>query len=136
MMPPLWYIDYFVANKFADCKVYVLMFIRGEYPGVKDNVFYVDLDHLAKARVNMGRFVSPHEMVTIVFAEKGERSTTDRLPNQQDYRSAAEWDEYLSNLATIQKSTRGHLVRSRSEQVFAPLVNGHSFVDEDYRAVS
>jgi len=130
MTPPLWYVDYFVMNKFSDCKVYVLVFIQNKI--TIDNTYWVDLDYLAQARKDMGRFTSPHEMVTIVFAEKGNNSTVDRLPNQQDYRSPEEWSEYLANLNVIRQSKRHHLVRSRSERVFSPAVSGHPFVDREY----
>ena len=28
MMPPMWYLDYFVINKFVDCKVYIILFLE------------------------------------------------------------------------------------------------------------
>jgi hypothetical protein len=132
MMPPLWYVDYFVMNRFTDCKVYVLLFVEDDYKKIVDNVFWVDLDHLSEARVKMGRFVSPHEMVTVVFAEKGENSTVDRLPIQQDYRSEKDWAEYLENLSWIRKAKRHHLVRSRGEIVVAPTVSGHRYIDRNF----
>ena len=72
-------------------------------------------------------------MVTIVFAEKGEHSTVDRLPNQQDCRSPEEWSEYLANLDMIRQSKRHHLVRSRTERIFEPSIPGHLFIDGEYR---
>jgi SAM-dependent methyltransferase len=132
MMPPLWYIDYFVMNKFVDCKVYIILFIEDKIRVMIDNVFWVDLDYLSGSRRGMHRFVSPHEMVTIVFAEKGENSTVDRLPNQQDYRSPEEWSEYLANLDVIRQCKRHHLVRSRSERVIEPSIPGHPFVDREF----
>ena len=132
MMPPLWYLDYFVMNKFADCKIYIVMFLEDKIRSIVDNVFWVDTDHLSRSRRRTDRFVSSHQMVTIVFAEKGENSTADRLPNQQDYRSAQEWEEYLANLAVIQQSKRHHLVRSRTEQIFDPPFAGHPFIDNEF----
>jgi hypothetical protein len=132
MMPPMWYLDYFVMNKFVDCKVYILLFIEEENDVVTDNVFWVDAGCIPELRREMPRFVSPHEMVTIVFAEKGESSTVDRLPNQQDYRSPEEWSEYLANLDAIRQCRRHHLVRSRSERVFIPIIPGHLFVDREF----
>lgn len=132
MMPPLWYLDYFVMNKFADCKIYIVMFLEDKIRSIVDNVFWVDTDHLSRSRRRTDRFVSSHQMVTIVFAEKGENSTADRLPNQQDYRSAEEWEEYLANLAVIRQSKRHHLVRSRTEQIFDPPFAGHPFIDNEF----
>jgi hypothetical protein len=129
IMPPLWYLDYFVMNGFADCRVYVLVFDQD-----RDNVFYVDLQQLRSLKRRMGRFRSPFHMATIVVAEKGERSTTDRFPNQQDYRSDAEWETYLGNLDEMLRSSRHHLVRSRHPQFYTDPVGGHRFVDFDFSA--
>jgi hypothetical protein len=128
MMPPMWYLDYFVMNKFIDCKVYIVMFLEETIR----TICWVDVDHLSKSRREMDRFVSPHQMVTIVFAEKGEDSTVDRLPNQQDYRSPEEWSEYLANLDVIRQSKRHHLVRSRTEKVVERSIPGHPFIDGEY----
>lgn len=130
IMPPLWYVDYFVMNKFVDCKVYVLMFIEDKT--VLDNVFWVDLNYLYEAKRSMGRFISPHEMVTIVFAEKSDASTTERLPIQQDYRSPEGWIEYQASLNIMRHHPRHHLVRSRSAMVFRPTVPGHPFIDREF----
>jgi len=132
MMPPMWYLDYFVMNKFIDCKVYIVMFIEDKIRVMVDNAFWVDLDQVSVMRRRMHRIVSPHQMVTIVFAEKGENSTADRLPNQQDYRSPEEWSEYLANLDVMRQSTRHHLVRSRTERVFEPAVPSHPFIDGEF----
>lgn len=132
MMPPMWYLDYFVMNKFVDCKVYIVMFIEDKIRAMVDNVFWVDLDQVSVLRRRMHRFVSPHQMVAIVFAEKGENATVDRLPNQQDYRSAEEWSEYLANLDVIRQSKRHHLVRSRTEKVVERSIPGHPFIDGEF----
>jgi hypothetical protein len=132
MMPPMWYLDYFVMNKFVDCKVYIVLFLEDKIRIMVDNVFWVDIDFLSKWRREMPRFLSPHQMVTIVFAEKGAHSTVDRLPNQQDYRSPEEWSEYLANLDVIRQSKRHHLVRSRTEKIFEPPFAGHPFVDGEF----
>jgi len=132
MMPPMWYLDYFVMNKFVDCKVYIVMFLEDKIRAMVDNVFWLDLDQVSVMRRRMHRFVSPHQMVTIVFAEKGENSTFELLPNQQDYRSPEEWSEYLANLDVIRQSKRHHLVRSRTERVFEPSIPGHPFIDGEF----
>src|ERR1700722_19621136 len=132
MMPPLWYLDYFVMNKFADCKIYIVMFLEDKIRATVDNVFWLDLDQVSVMRRRMHRFVSPYQMVTIVFAEKGENSTFDRLPNQQDYRSAAGGAEPLANLDVIRQSERHHLVRSRTERVYEPSIPGHPFIDGEF----
>lgn len=130
MMPPLWYVDYFVINRFADCKPYIVLYMEDENKVMFDSAFYLDLDELARLGREMPRFVSPHQMVTIIFAEKGERSTVDRLPNQQDYRSADEWTEYHASLDVIRQSKRHHLLRTRSKKRgFMTSITGHPFID-------
>lgn len=136
MMPPLWYVDYFVVNRFADCKAYVLLLVDDESGKVLDNVFWVDLDQLADLRRGMGRFVSPHRMATVVFAEKAEDSTVDRLPNQQDYRSPEEWSVFMTNLDAMRRVRRHHLIRSRSERMFTSGVPGHPFIDGNFHPQS
>jgi hypothetical protein len=129
MMPPLWYVDYFVVNRFADCKVYIVVW----HDNGDMNAFYVDLAEVKNAGPNMGRFSSPYNMVTLVFAEKDEESTDDRLPIQQDYRSDEDWEIYNANLERILKSKRPHLACSRSEQFFRELARGHSYMDQNYQ---
>jgi hypothetical protein len=127
IMPPLWYLDYFVMNKFADAKIYVIVYREG-----KDNVFYVDLDFLQEHRRDMGRFLSPYHMVTVVFAEKGASATSDRLPIQQDYRSADDWEIFCRHLCEMQKSQRPHLVRSHHPRFVSDVVSGHYFIDSEF----
>src|SRR6516165_1143645 len=129
IMPPLWYLDYFVVNRFVDCKIYVIVFIDG-----RDNVFCLDLDFLQRVRREMGRFRSPYHMVTLAFAEKGQNSTTHHLPNQQDYRSSEEWEVFCRNLSEIQKSQRPHLARSHCTQIVVDVIGGHRFVNSDFVA--
>jgi SAM-dependent methyltransferase len=133
IMPPLWYVDYFVVNGFAACHAYVLVYMEGEQK-TEDNVFVLDLDHLYEAKRHMPRFISPHHMVTVIFAEKAPQSTSDVLPNQQDYRSAKEWDSYLANLDAMRRNNRHLLVRSHSPNRFTPC-DGHRFVDTNFVAV-
>jgi hypothetical protein len=130
IMPPLWYLDYFVINGFADAKVYIVVF-----PGQgEDNVFYVDVNFLQQAKRSMGRFCGPHHMVTVVMAEKGPSSTTDRMPIQQDYRSQEEWAVYLEKLAVIQQSTRHHLLRSHTGRRLFDVAGGHVFINTEFKA--
>jgi SAM-dependent methyltransferase len=129
IMPPLWYLDYFVMNKFTDARIYVLV-----YGDNKDNVFYVDLDFLRQAERGMGRFISPFHMVTVVFAEKGTDSTSDRMPNQQDYRSEEDWEIYRRHLATMLESQRPHLARSHASQFLMEVASGHRFINNQFIA--
>jgi SAM-dependent methyltransferase len=134
IMPPLWYVDYFVMNRFADCRVYVLVYRDPAVNEFDMNVFNVDLTELKNAGRHMGRFVSPYNMVTLVFAEKDAESTAEQLPIQQDYRSAEDWDFYNANLARMLQSKRPRLACSLSEQFLMQPARGHSYIDKDYQA--
>jgi SAM-dependent methyltransferase len=134
IMPPLWYVDYFVMNRFADCRVYILVYRDPAVNEFDMNVFNVDLTELKNAGRRMGRFVSPYNMVTLVFAEKDAESTDEQLPIQQDYRSAEDWDFYNANLARMLQSKRPHLACSLSEQFLMQPAPGHSYIDKDYQA--
>jgi SAM-dependent methyltransferase len=134
IMPPLWYVDYFVMNRFADCRVYILVYRDPAVNEFDMNVFNVDLTELKNAGRRMGRFVSPYNMVTLVFAEKDAESTDEQLPIQQDYRSAEDWDFYNANLARMLQSKGPHLACSLSEQFLMQPAHGHSYIDKDYQA--
>ena len=134
ILPPLWYVDYFVMNWYADCRVYIIVYRETGTNDVDMNVFNVDLTAVKVAGRGMGRFASPYNMVTLVFAEKDAESTDERLPIQQDYRSAEDWDVYNANVARMLRSNRPHLMCSRSEQFLMQPAPGHSYVDMNYQA--
>jgi SAM-dependent methyltransferase len=134
IMPPLWYVDYFVMNRFADCRVYILAYRETSTNKFDMNVFNVDLTEVKNFGRRMGRFCAPYNMVTLVFAEKDAESTDDRLPIQQDYRSAEDWDIYNANLTRMLQSKRPHLICSRSARFVMEPAPGHSYIDMDYQA--
>jgi hypothetical protein len=130
VLPPLWFLDYFVVNCFADCKVYILTYSsRGA-----TNVFTIDIDALLNPARVVSAFVSARIMATIVVAEKGENSTSDRKPSQQHYRSKSEWDIYRRNLYHMKSSTRPHLVGTKGDINFFDVRGGHLFIAEDFTA--
>jgi SAM-dependent methyltransferase len=137
IMPLLWYLDYFVMNRFVDCKAYIISVTEGVD---RTAVYWLDVDFLQKRRHEMGRFMiydsagraidAPYQMATLIFAEKGEDSTTDIYPVQQDYRSDSDWEIYLDNLKRVQASKRPHLIRSTG-----PRLSGNLRIDENYQPV-
>lgn len=131
MLPPLWYLDYFAANRFLDCKVYILVFP----PPKASNAFCINLDWLLDANRHVSSFVSPHEMAVLVFAEKGEDSTADIFPAQQHYRSDREWSVFRKTFASFKNSPRPHLTRSRSPMSFFDVRGGYLFMNDAYEAV-
>jgi SAM-dependent methyltransferase len=138
---PMWYVDYFVTNGFADCKVYVVvgdqMIFDKKNSNKKNfddfNVFYVDLAQIEKRRREMGRFLSSRPLSIVVFAEKGPHSSWDKLPIQQDYRSPEDWKSYLSNVAAILQSKRPHLLASNTGRFISDseVKGGHIYIASD-----
>jgi hypothetical protein len=98
------------------------------------NVFTIDLDVLIDPSRRVSAFASPYMMATIVFAEKGARSTSEARPSQQHYRSSDEWHTYRANLVRIRQNPRAHLVRTAGPITFEGFSPGHLFVAEDFGA--
>ena len=97
---PDWFLDYFVENGFSDCKVYVCAGFAGSY-----NSYWLDTEYIVSQKPS--RLVFPAmwwSYYTLVFAEKGPASTTERVPTQQTYRSAEEWTRYVAQLSAINRS--------------------------------
>jgi hypothetical protein len=143
IMPPMWFLDYFVTNRFVDCKAYVLIF---DHDHARAAVYWLDVAFLQLRRREMGRFIAfdaegralnpPYHMLTVVFAEKGPDSVDDLSPVQQDYRSDADWEVYLRNLEPIVASPRAHLIRSTGEPFFGHVPGGHRLIGDDYQAMA
>jgi hypothetical protein len=130
ILPPLWYLDYFTMNGFADCKVYILVYGENN----KTDVFTIDHDALLDAERSVSAFSSPHIMATIVFAEKGPDSTSHIRPSQQHYRSNEEWMNYRKGLERIKKNGRKHLARTIHPIAYEDVRAGHLFMADDFTA--
>jgi hypothetical protein len=128
IVPPLWFLDYFVVNGFADCKVYIIVNTEPY------NVFTIDIDMLLDPARFVSAFASPFEMTTLVLAEKSEHATTHITPVQQHYRSREDWDRYRRSLRRIKNSPRPHIARSAGDIVFFDVKGGHLFMDSHFAA--
>ena len=102
--PDLFY-DYYVVNKFADCRVHIL---RGTGPGTHDpfDVFY-----LPDARTK--QLNSARNQMVACLAEKGEASTWTEVPVEYTYRPP--------HLREAFAAQRGLMLKSKR-----PLLNGHT----------
>lgn len=129
---PDWFLDYFVENGFSDCKVYVCAGFAGSY-----NSYWLDTEYIVSQKPS--RLVFPAmwwSYYTLVFAEKGPASTTERIPTQQTYRSAEEWTRYVAQLSAINRSTRPHLARSVGTLLPRLARRGYSWMDREIRAAA
>jgi hypothetical protein len=131
IMSPSWYLDYFVVNEFADCKVYVLVYP----PDQPVNAFCVDIDCLLDPDREVRSFLSPFEMAIVLFAEKGAASTDETMPIHPHRRSVSECERYRQSLRRINQSARPHIVRSRGELDEIDVRGGHLYVRPNYQAV-
>ena len=131
MPSPLWYLDYFVMNRFADCKVYIVVHVRPDWI----NVFSLDPAKLISAPQAVRNFVAPFPMQVVIVAEKGDASTTDIWPTQGQYRSDADRAAYRENLSAMARSARPHVMRSTRPLRSFAAAGGHLFIDENYKAV-
>jgi SAM-dependent methyltransferase len=129
ILPADWYFDYFVANSFVDCRVYVCAAYNNSV-----NCYWLN-PHTIAAERRSRPYVFPimwWRYFTVVFAEKGPASTTDLAPVQQPYRTAADWDRHIALLAPILSSRRPHVARSRGViPRFAR--RGYSWMDQDFQ---
>lgn len=132
ILPALWYLDYFTVNKFADCKIYIIVY--GEDGLSSDDVFTLDIDALLDPARSISAFRSNGVMATLVLAEKGPHSTSHVRPSQQHYRSDAGWITYRENLAEMKLNTRPHLARTLHPIIFEDVSGGHLFMADDFTA--
>jgi hypothetical protein len=127
----LWYLDYFVVNRFADCKVYVLVYEQDR----PSNAFCVNIECLLDPKREVRSFLSSREMAIVLFAEKSAKSTIHETPVHPEWRSPTEWDNYWRGLERIKRSERPHLVRSRGHMNFRDVRGGYLFMKKDFAAV-
>jgi hypothetical protein len=96
---PNWFFDYYVVNKYADCKTYIALFYDLNGPWS----FYACIHEDG----NEPRlFRSSRFAMTAVIAEKAADSTWDRYPIQGIYRSRENRAEYLKCEERFTSSSR------------------------------
>lgn len=114
MFPPDWFYDYYVANRFADCKVYAAEFtsVYGPFRVRSWNpVIVTENQNPAHWRFKRPR----RNYFVVTIAEKGEDSTWDKSPVQAQYRSTEEHQDYLRLAGKFKMSPRPWLTPPSSE---------------------
>ncbi|MCB4790668.1 MAG: class I SAM-dependent methyltransferase [Elusimicrobia bacterium] len=96
--PNLFY-DYYILNKFQDCKVYLA---EVSYMSQRDLWNFYEFEGTDV----YDHFISNRLQMVLVLAEKGPNSTWNRFPVQTHYRDANLWEEYRSSQKLIQQSSR------------------------------
>ena len=98
--------DYFVLNKFVDCKVYI-----AEVNGEKRDFYEFD------GSVDYGHLMSSGLQEIFVLAEKGPDSTWDKMSVQRQYRNDSLNEEFNLNLKSISASKRNYFSNIDGETV-------------------
>ena len=114
ILPAPWFFDYFVANRFADCRVYAVEFSESAHA------------------FRMEYFVNPEQqpgwglldnfdgddtttIATVVFAGKGQDPTWSRSPIQDAWRNRRAVVEYAEQLKIIASSSRPDWLLRKSD---------------------
>jgi hypothetical protein len=109
MFNPLWFYDYFAINGFSACDVYAVVHSPAGH------ISYRLLHEMARRQHTNGvlpTVISVHTVAIVVFAEKGENSTFDRMPTQHAYRPEAEWQEFERAVQRFEDNARPPLIVS------------------------
>ena len=124
---PYWFFDFFVANNFADVKIYMLDFrdYRHDATWLEAEVYLLDAgaDHR-----NVHNFpISPGASSMMIIAEKADDSTWNERTSQGVYRLDEEWRTFDRNLERVKASPRP-VVHFRKQANNKGGTNGFTYV--------
>jgi SAM-dependent methyltransferase len=105
ILPPPWYFDFFVVNRFLDCRVYVLEYSTAVHafrlfamPNPAQQVGWGLIDNFD---------ADDRQTITVVvFAEKAAHSTWDAAPVQDAWRDGERVNQYNDHLRQIVDNAR------------------------------
>lgn len=113
-----WYLDYYTANQYADCRVYAqLNFPTTQWSLPSGPVVILAIDYgwvLEHGRVP----TLDHDgaIYAIVVAEKGPASTWDRVPTRAQFRTEAERAQWRAQIERFSASRRtSHVTTMRTD---------------------
>lgn len=102
---PDLFLDYFLLNRFADCKVWLAELKDRGQPS-KWNFYELEMVS------DYYRLRSKHYLLTVVLAEKCPNTTWNKIPTQSHYRDQELWADYHASkknvLASPRKTLKGH----------------------------
>ena len=108
-MPPEWFLDYYAANDYADCQVYVQLNFpatKWQFPDDPKRAFMaVDL----RSAIERGRAPELRYdgwAFTLVIAEKGSASTWQHVPRRARCRNEVEQAQWLAAVKRFSLSKR------------------------------
>jgi hypothetical protein len=119
-----WFFDFFVANGYADCKVYLCAL--ADQGG---NIYWLDPRYMHERMTTPVAVSGGLRPFFVVFAEKSRNPPPPSVPTQSHYRSDKEWDHYRQNLQAILASSRPHLAHSVGNLPPPPVLDGFRWID-------
>lgn len=142
MFSPGWFWDYYVTNSFADCKVYLGSFYKGNDLSYGPwEWYFVNLkgskcNYQEKKGYTPAPRANNHFMI-VCIAEKGITSTSDRQPIQAQYRfEEANLREFDTNAESIGTSRRPVIMGRNGEKYEHYLTQLGSIGDETLMPMS
>jgi len=121
--PPEWFLDYYAANDYADCRVYAQLNLPAEkwrFPLDEPQAFFavdyqwaLEHGHVPPPRYDGWAF-------TIVVAEKGSASTWNRVPTRSRLRTEAEQAQWLAAVTRFSTSKRPSFLTSLQPNIAVP----------------
>ena len=102
-LTPKWFLDYFVAARYADCRIY-LMWPPDKAPKVATLDYHWMLDNAHPVYNPMWDNIT-HAAALVVVAEKGVETNLE-VPSQDIYRPLNEWQHYAARLRQLAASER------------------------------
>ncbi len=105
LISPAWYYDYCVINNFAACSLYVseggpALSMTGSH------IYNLDVKVEDETIPDPGDPASGMRTHVIMIAEKGEQTSWEQSPSQDQYRGGEEWALYRRNLGRMNASPR------------------------------
>ena len=93
MITPIWFYDFFVVNKFAECSIYATIWTP---PENRQTTYMLNHEHATRkwGGGKMKPIASDFQLTLTVFARRDASSTFNTTPQQHVYRSEDEWRTY------------------------------------------
>jgi hypothetical protein len=114
MLPGPWFFDFFVVNRFTDCRVYALEF-TGPVHAFRMEYFQNPNQQAGRGLLDNFDADDRYTINTLVFAEKGPASTWSESPVQDSWRCQQAVDAYAEGLRLISTSERPDWLLKTSE---------------------
>jgi hypothetical protein len=114
MLPAPWFFDFFIVNRFADCRIYALEF-TGPIHAFRMEYFINPEQQPGWGLLDNFDGDDTATIVTVAFAEKGLESTWNKSPIPDSWRNRQTVSEYAEQLNVIAGRSRPDWLLRRSD---------------------